>query len=120
MKFILSLPILLLCRDSVAFVTPIFATPATTAILVAASSPQPSKNENDATSAKREVSYKRWGVDKDHPDEYWFNAKIHTLGNTGMMGALHAALAPFATKMIDDAAYEGVDVRQSVSRTQMT
>jgi hypothetical protein len=113
MKVYLSLPLVLVCHDAVAFVSPIFATRSTSTILLAASSPQPPKNI-DIINVKR----KRWGMDKDHPDEYWFNAKIHTLGNTGMMGALHAAVAPFATKMIDDVAYEGVDVRQAVSGTQ--
>jgi hypothetical protein len=39
---------------------------------------------------------------------------IHTLGNIGFWGALHAALAPLSTKMIDLIAYEGIDVRQAV------
>ena len=39
---------------------------------------------------------------------------IHTLGNSGFRGAVHAALAPITTKMIDVLAYEGIDVRQQV------
>lgn len=39
---------------------------------------------------------------------------IHTLGNVGLGGALHAALAPLSTKLIDVVAYEGQDVRQKV------
>jgi len=31
------------------------------------------------------------------------------------MGAVHAAVAPFATRMIDDAAYDGVNVRESIA-----
>lgn len=57
----------------------------------------------------------KWGVDKDYDDEYWFNTKIHTLGNTGFTGGLHAAMAPLATKMIDVFAYHGVDIRSIVS-----
>jgi hypothetical protein len=57
---------------------------------------------------------KKWGVDKDHPDEYWFDHRIHTLGNHGFMGALHAAVAPLSTLIIDHAAYNGIDVRQKV------
>jgi hypothetical protein len=42
------------------------------------------------------------GVDKGHPEEHWFNPiLIHTLGNTSFMGAVHAAMAPVATKLID-------------------
>lgn len=54
---------------------------------------------------------KKWGVDKEELTEYWFNNRIHTFGNTGILGALHAAVAPMATKMIDDLAYKGVDAR---------
>lgn len=46
---------------------------------------------------------------------------IHTLGNVGFSGALHAALAPLSTKMIDLIAYEGRDVRQMVrSKLQLS
>jgi len=31
--------------------------------------------------------------------EYWRRPDIHTLGNIGIGGALHAAMAPFATKV---------------------
>jgi hypothetical protein len=61
---------------------------------------------------KKAVAHKKWGVDED---EYWFDARIHTLGNVGFTGALHAASAAFATKVIDVNAYNGVDVRQQVS-----
>jgi len=53
------------------------------------------------------------------PDEdhyfYWFDNRIHVFGNTGILGGLHAFVAPFATRAIDDAAYEGEDVRTMVS-----
>jgi ubiquinone/menaquinone biosynthesis C-methylase UbiE len=62
-------------------------------------------------------SRKKWGIDKVHPDEYWYNNKIHTLGNTGFGGALHALLAPLATKLIDNVAYKGVDIRRKVIRS---
>lgn len=39
---------------------------------------------------------------------------IHTLGNVGFWGAVHAALAPLSTKLIDVLAYGGKDVRQMV------
>jgi ubiquinone/menaquinone biosynthesis C-methylase UbiE len=49
-------------------------------------------------------------------DEYWYNKNIHTLGNTGFFGALHAALAPLSTKIIDKQAYGGADVRSLVAQ----
>ena len=33
---------------------------------------------------------------------------------TGFGGAVHAAVAPLSTRIIDEAAYEGVDVRKMV------
>lgn len=57
---------------------------------------------------------KRWGVDNTHEEEYWFDRRIHTLGNNGFTGAVHAAIAPLSTKLIDILAYEGVDIRKKV------
>jgi SAM-dependent methyltransferase len=47
---------------------------------------------------------------------YWRDPRIHNLGNVGVGGAVHALIAPFATHMIDRAAYGGVDVRALVLR----
>ena len=47
--------------------------------------------------------------------EYWSRPDIHTFGNMGLGGALHAAMAPFATFMIDVKAYGGLDVRKMIS-----
>jgi hypothetical protein len=58
------------------------------------------------TTPRHPTERKKWGVDKEELTEYWFNNRIHTFGNTGMLGALHAAVAPMATKMIDDLAYK--------------
>jgi hypothetical protein len=66
---------------------------------------------------KKAVANKKWGVDDTHEDEYWFDARIHTLGNVGITGGLHAASAALATKVIDESAYNGVDVRQQVSNS---
>jgi hypothetical protein len=72
--------------------------------------------ENAARSA---VTRKRWaGIDlaNDYGDhEYWYNPTIHTFGNVGVLGALHAALAPISTKIIDVVAYDGQDIRSMVS-----
>jgi ubiquinone/menaquinone biosynthesis C-methylase UbiE len=65
---------------------------------------------------RRATGRKKWGVDKNEDDEYWFNPKIHTLGTRGFFGGLHAAIAPLSTKMIDILAYEGVDVREKVAQ----
>jgi hypothetical protein len=60
---------------------------------------------------------KSWGVDNEEDDfhgEYWFDSRIHTFGNIGVLGALHAAMAPLSTRLIDVLAYEGQDVRSMV------
>lgn len=48
----------------------------------------------------------------NHP--YWYNPSIHNLGNTGMLGNLHAAVTPLFTKLIDKKAYSGVDIRKQI------
>ena len=50
------------------------------------------------------------------PPNYWFHPKIHTFGNTGVLGGLHAAVAPFVTMLIDNAAYDGENVRDKVAK----
>ena len=56
----------------------------------------------------------KWGVDHKYANEYWFDKRIHTLGNHGFWGAVHAAMAPISTKVIDMAAYDGIDIRREV------
>ena len=75
--------------------------------------PRPVKNGEGYPATAEDTM--RLGVDKGRYEEYWFNPAIHTLGNTGFMGAVHAAVAPVATKLIDYLAYRGVNVRTSVS-----
>lgn len=48
--------------------------------------------------------------------DYWERPDIHTLGNTGVGGSLHANVAPLVTKLIDLHAYKGKDVRSIVSK----
>jgi len=50
------------------------------------------------------------------PPKYWFHPKIHTFGNTGFLGAIHAALAPLVTKLIDFSAYRGENVRITIAK----
>lgn len=47
--------------------------------------------------------------------EYWSRPDIHTFGNVGFGGAVHAVMAPLATKIIDVKAYGGVDVRKNIA-----
>ena len=46
------------------------------------------------------------------PVPYWYNPRIHTLGNVGLGGWIHALMAPLATAVIDRASYGGMDVRK--------
>jgi len=45
---------------------------------------------------------------------YWYNPAIHTLGNTGFLGNIHAISSPGITKFIDKKAYSGIDVREKI------
>lgn len=44
----------------------------------------------------------------------WRDPRIHNLGNIGLRGGLHAALAPLSTRIIDKVAYGGRDLRAEV------
>jgi SAM-dependent methyltransferase len=48
------------------------------------------------------------------PPPYYYNPCIHNMGNTGVMGTLHAIAAPLFTKVIDKKAYNGRDVRKEI------
>lgn len=63
---------------------------------------------------RRASSRKRWGIDNQQASEYWYDQRIHSFGNIGLGGGLHAAVAPMATRRIDDVAYDGVDLRLHV------
>lgn len=45
---------------------------------------------------------------------YWYNPIIHSLGNTGFSGNVHAISTPFFTKLIDIKAYSGVNIRKKI------
>lgn len=49
-------------------------------------------------------------------DGYWFHEDIHTLGNTGLKGGLHAAMAPLSTRIIDLLAYKGKNIRKTIAK----
>jgi len=65
--------------------------------------------------ARNAIARKKCGLD-ENPAEYWFHNKIHTFGNTGILGGLHAAMAPVATKLIDSVAYDGHSVRTLIAK----
>jgi ubiquinone/menaquinone biosynthesis C-methylase UbiE len=50
------------------------------------------------------------------PAEYWFDNRIHTFGNTGMWGGVHALMSPLVTRMIDEGPYNGIDVRTLIAK----
>ncbi len=45
---------------------------------------------------------------------YYYNPKIHSLGNIGLGGKIHALAAPFARRIIDQISYKGVNIRQDI------
>lgn len=45
---------------------------------------------------------------------YYFDDRIHNMGNVGFGGWVHAELSTLATKMIDNIRYDGIDIRQHV------
>ena len=53
---------------------------------------------------------------KIQPSDYWDDPRIHTLGNTGFGGIVHASLAPFVTKLIGNIVYDDRDVRGEIIR----
>jgi len=61
------------------------------------------------------ASRHNWGAGKTYESEYWRDPRIHTFGNVGFWGSIHAFLAPLSTKIIDVLAYEGTDIRQVVA-----
>ena len=44
-----------------------------------------------------------------------FHPSIHSIGNVGVQGRVHARVAPLATWVIDHAAYEGRNVRKEIA-----
>ena len=75
---------------------------------------EPIINKETPTVTITNKQYKKWQREHD-AEEYWFNPVIHTLGNTGFMGAFHAAVGALTTKIIDKVAYKGRDIRSEVA-----
>jgi hypothetical protein len=78
------------------------------------------KKKKRVEQEQHATTRKQWGIDNAHGEEYWYDQRIHTLGNVGFWGAVHAASAPASTKFIDIVAYDGMDVRQKVRHTNDT
>ena len=51
------------------------------------------------------------------PYKYPYDPRIHNFGNVGIGGKFHANLARPITKVIDNAAYEGQDIREIIGST---
>jgi len=45
---------------------------------------------------------------------YYYNPDIHNFGNIGIGGKIHAELGPLFTKIIDNTAYDGRDIRSDI------
>jgi SAM-dependent methyltransferase len=49
------------------------------------------------------------------PPNYWFHPKMHSFGNHGPLGAVHATVAPYVTKLIDVGSYNGENIRDHIA-----
>lgn len=47
---------------------------------------------------------------------YYYNPTIHNLGNIGLGGKIHAILGVFATKLIDNISYKGINIRNEIMK----
>lgn len=56
------------------------------------------------------------GINSYNP-VYYNNPKIHSLGNTGFFGKIHAELAPIATEGINLISYNGRNIRNEILQT---
>ena len=85
---------------------------------------KPKKSHNFLQKISQKISQiflnKELHVDKaesDYPhlaEEYWFDPRIHSFGNVGTGGIIHAFIAPLFTYFLDVFAYEGTKVRPTV------
>ena len=53
-----------------------------------------------------------------NPINYAFDPRIHNFGNHGVLGKMHAKIAPIFTKMVDATVYDGKDIRQKIVEDQ--
>ena len=45
---------------------------------------------------------------------YYYNPKMHSFGNIGLGGKIHATLAPYASRAIDFIRYDGKNIREEI------
>ena len=45
---------------------------------------------------------------------YYYDNRIHSLGNIGIGGKIHSELSPFSTKVINYLRYNNVDIRKEI------
>ena len=48
---------------------------------------------------------------------YYYNPKMHSFGNIGLGGKLHAFISPFATRGIDMLRYDGKNIREEIMQS---
>ena len=53
-------------------------------------------------------------VDSYNPKYYYMDPRMHSLGNHGIGGSIHAQLAPLFTHNIDRIAYRGLNIRKKL------
>jgi ubiquinone/menaquinone biosynthesis C-methylase UbiE len=46
--------------------------------------------------------------------KYYYDPRIHNMGNVGLGGQLHSLFAPYATKLIDKKCYNSINIRQAI------
>ena len=45
---------------------------------------------------------------------YYYNPKMHSFGNIGFGGKIHATIAPYASRAIDILRYDGRNIREEI------
>ena len=53
-------------------------------------------------------------INKKNQNKYYYDKRIHNVGNIGIGGYIHAEFAPYTTKLIDYLKYDGIDIRDYV------
>jgi hypothetical protein len=49
---------------------------------------EPLVSETTSDETRTATDRKRWGIDNTNEEEYWYDSRIHTLGNHGFFGAV--------------------------------
>jgi hypothetical protein len=49
---------------------------------------EPVVSEITSGETRTATGHKRWGIDNKNEEEYWYDSRIHTLGNNGFFGAV--------------------------------